>query len=147
MGRNTAGVKLINVDDEDTVADVARLARDDDPAGLGPELDAATRVACPIPAAGRSGDGAIGVVAHVDRFGNVISTVPTAWLGHGDRIRCGLRTIERRVGTYGEIPDGEVAYLAGSDGTVEVAARGEAASAMLSVERGDPVELVPARSF
>jgi DNA gyrase subunit A len=37
MGRNTAGVKLINLDDEDTVADVARLAQDDEDGAAGGE--------------------------------------------------------------------------------------------------------------
>ena len=87
-------------------------------------------------------DGAEGTIQAMDRFGNLISSIPGSVLaGHASwtasirgRTVAGLRT-------YGEVPSGEPLALVGSHGFVEVAVhRGDARSA-LRAAIGDPVQI------
>lgn len=119
----------------------AFLARYAELAALGPVIDDAVRLEIPVPRA----EGAVlhGRVAHVDRFGNLVTDVPAEWVGEGAcRVEIGGRVVERRVGSYGEIPAGEAAMLVGSLGTVEVSVEGESLAARWGVGRGEAVRLV-----
>lgn len=107
----------------------ARLARGAAPEELGPPT-ALTSLArpCPQPCPG----GARGAVAHVDRFGNAVTDVPTAWVPAGTSevgVRWGRRS--RRVPfvtSYEQAGRGHVAVLGSSFGSLEVAiAEGRAA--------------------
>jgi S-adenosyl-L-methionine hydrolase (adenosine-forming) len=100
----------------------AWLARGGALAELGPAIPDPVRLALePL----RREPGRIaGRVAHIDRFGNLLTDIPAAWLeGRSARFRLPLvaRSIDHRAGCYTEIPPGTAAWLVGSLGTVELA--------------------------
>lgn len=119
----------------------AFLARYAELAALGPEIDDAERLEIPAP---RAEDAVLhGRVAHVDRFGNLVTDLPAEWVGDGPcRLEVGGRVAERRAGFYGEIPAGEAAVLVGSLGTLEVSIDGENVAARWGVGRGAAVRVV-----
>lgn len=128
----------------------AFLARYAELAALGPVIDDAVRLEIPAPRA--EGEpprpdaaGAVlhGRVAHVDRFGNLITDMPAEWVGEGAcRVEVGEWSVERRVGFYDEIPAGEVAMLVGSLGTLELSRDQESLSRRWAVGRGESVRVV-----
>jgi S-adenosylmethionine hydrolase len=88
-----------------------------------------------------------GVVARIDRFGNVITNMDrrscerlTEGVGVL-RLTVGTHTINRIVSTYSEIAADEIAALFGSTDHLECAMRAERASDRLGVRVGDPVQL------
>jgi len=100
----------------------ARLATGTVPRELGPEIELS-----PLPGTRprRSSTGAAGTVAHVDRFGNVVTDVPSAWVPSGPgelRVRLGHRTwrLPRRD-SYEAAGRGRLLALGSSFGTVELA--------------------------
>jgi S-adenosylmethionine hydrolase len=119
----------------------AFLARYEELAALGPEIDDAMRLEIPPP---RAEDTVLhGRVAHVDRFGNLVTDLPAEWVGEGPcRLEVGGRVVERRAGFYGEIPAGEAAALVGSLETLEVSMDGESVAARWGVGRGAAVRVV-----
>jgi S-adenosylmethionine hydrolase len=118
------------------------------PAELGPRLDGYERhpVRRPFREKGRIA----GEVAYVDRFGNLITNIPNAWLsgsGRGAaprfRMRIRGRTIDAFPECYARGPRDEPFALPGSLGTLEVALRRDSAAARLKVRVGDEVTLAP----
>jgi len=98
-----------------------------------------------LPEARRSPEGAEGVVIHADRFGNLITNVPSAWTaGSGTQIlaRVGgrARTL-RHVRTYEELPERAIGLLGSSFGVLEIAVREGRATERLGATVGDAVEL------
>lgn len=101
----------------------ARLARGIPPGRLGSphpirDLD--------LPSARRTPWGAVGEVVHVDRFGNLITNVPSRWVAApaGEvevRFHRGPRRHLRWVSSYDELGRGRLGALGSSFGTVEVA--------------------------
>jgi S-adenosylmethionine hydrolase len=87
-------------------------------------------------------DGAEGIIQAVDRFGNLISSVPGSVLaGHATwsaSIRG--RTVAGQR-TYGEVTVGEPLALVGSHGFLEVAVHGGDARSALGAGVGDPVQI------
>jgi S-adenosyl-L-methionine hydrolase (adenosine-forming) len=81
-----------------------------------------------------------GVVIHVDRFGNLVTSIPAeaAPLGSGARVLVGDRVLPL-VGTYGELEHGKAGALIGSANRLEIAVREGSAQAYLSATRGTPV--------
>lgn len=83
-----------------------------------------------------------GKIVHVDRFGNVITTVRADQLTSTDlRIEMGDRVIERLTRTYAEAKG--LASLVGSSGFLEVALRSGSAAEELGAKPGDPVVVRP----
>jgi hypothetical protein len=82
-------------------------------------------------------------VVHVDTFGNLVTNVREAALAGVQRVRAGARSITIR-GTYAEVPPGEPVALVGSYGLLEVAVNGGDAAKALGLQRGAPIELLPA---
>jgi hypothetical protein len=84
----------------------------------------------------------IGSICHVDRFGNLITNVPGAWVGEG---RWYAEIAGRRIGqfgmTYADAAVGELLVLISSAATVEIAARDGNAAAQLGVGVGEVVKL------
>ncbi len=88
-----------------------------------------------------------GMVIHVDKFGNVITSLSPADLS--DLLgRTGTpkfivkgREINRQYKFYAEADPGEVFSLVGSSGYYELAAHRESASAILDVTRGEGIEV------
>jgi len=82
-----------------------------------------------------------GAVLHVDRFGNLVTSIRAETLdglGGAPRIRLGGRRL-RLVGTYGDLPPGQAGALIGSSGRLEIAVREGSAAAAFKARRGTPV--------
>lgn len=79
----------------------------------------------------------VGAVLHVDRFGNLITTIREAQLpgGEGVEVRIGGRRLPL-VGTYGDLRRGQAGALIGSGGRLEIAVREGSAAAGLRARRG-----------
>lgn len=111
------------------------------PQEFGPRLSEV--LAFPPFRADRQADGSLlGRVAHIDRFGNLISTVLGQQLGAGTVTVevCGRR-IEGLAQTFAE-GSGLIA-LVGSTGRLEIAVREGSAAAELGANIGDPVRVLP----
>jgi len=108
----------------------ARLARGTLPASLGPPVTP-RRYSLPAPEPTRGG--ARGEVLHVDRFGNLVTNIPTAWVPVGSKeldvaVGSARSRRVRWVTSYEELGPGRLGALGSSFGLVEVAeARGRAA--------------------
>jgi S-adenosylmethionine hydrolase len=82
-----------------------------------------------------------GAVLHVDRFGNLVTSIRAQTLedlGKGARIRLDGRLLPL-VGTYGDLEPGQAGALVGSSGRLEVAVREGSAAARFKARRGTPV--------
>ena len=92
----------------------------------------------------RSADGQeqlLGVLQAIDRFGNVISTIPTgAWAGEDWCVAIGGAKVPLKQ-TYSDVPLGTLVALAGSHGWLEVAVNGGSAAERLQLTVGDAVAL------
>lgn len=118
----------------------AALLRGEPFADLGPVVDDPARL--PVEPPRREEGHARGRVAHVDRYGNLVTDIPAAWLPAGPcRIEVGGRTVERRVTCYAEIPAGEAAFLSGSLGTIELSLNGESLARRWNITRGMAVRV------
>ena len=79
-----------------------------------------------------------GAVLHVDRFGNLVTSIRAETLdglGGAPRIRLGGRRLPL-VGTYGDLPPGQAGALIGSSGRLEIAVREGSAAAAFKARRG-----------
>jgi S-adenosylmethionine hydrolase len=120
----------------------AALLRGEPGEGLGPEISDPVRLAVAPPR--REPGRLTGRVAHVDRYGNLVTDIPWAWLPEGRcRVEIESHVTDRRVTHYAEIPPGEAAFLPGSLGTVEVSKDGENLAREWHAGRGAAVRIVP----
>jgi len=95
---------------------------------------------------GRTADGVIGHVIHIDRFGNVVTDVPRDMVPKGAfTVGAGNVLVTRLVQYYKQASEGEVVMLMNSAGHLEIAMSGERAATKIGVRRGDAVELRTAR--
>lgn len=118
----------------------AALLRGEPFADLGPALDDPVRL--PIEPPRREADVLVGRVAHVDRYGNLVTDIPAAWLPAGPcQVEVGGRTTGSRVACYAEIPSGEAAFLSGSLGTIELSLNGESLAQRWNIARGTAVRV------
>lgn len=114
---------------------------------LGPEITDAVRL--DLPRAYRSGRELVGRVAHIDRFGNLVTDLPSAWLPRdcsfvarvATRSGSGAAAISSLASCYAAISGGDPALLPGSLGTLEISLRGESAALRLGAARGDAVHV------
>lgn len=124
----------------------AALLAGEAPTGLGPEIADPVHLRLEPPR--REGGALLGRVAHVDRFGNLVTDIPTAWLPEGSagvRAEIGgnaLNVATARAGHYRELPPGEPGVLPGSLGTLELALDGESLADRWGVGRGAPVRIL-----
>jgi len=97
------------------------------------------------PAPSRRPGEASGTVAHIDRFGNVLTDIPSAWVPPSARsleVRLGGRVRRLpRVTSYEQAGKGRLAVLGSSFGTLEVALAEGRASDRLRVALEAPVRL------
>jgi hypothetical protein len=95
-----------------------------------------------LPEPHRRSDGRLGgEIISIDRFGNLISNIPAAWVAEGNW-RCRIAGESAPlVNAYAEVSDGALAALVGSDGVVEVAVRNGNAAQRLGVGIGTGIEL------
>jgi S-adenosylmethionine hydrolase len=117
----------------------AHLAAGVPPERFGPAVRDPLRLAWPTV---RAVTGAVaGAVLHVDRFGNLVTSIRAQTLeeaGRGVRIRLGGRPLPL-VGTYGELEAGQAGALVGSSGRLEIAVREGSAAVRFKARRGTPV--------
>ena len=108
---------------------------------VGPPLDVGSLVRLPEPPI-HSEDGArVGVVVHVDRFGNLVTNLrPDPGEQGGARVEAAGRTLAL-VRIYADVAQGELTALVGSSGRIEVACRGGSAAELLGIGRGSVVTL------
>jgi hypothetical protein len=106
-------------------------------------------VSLPLPRAYiRSGE-VIGHVAYIDKFGNVITDIPSAMLSSAPagappappRLTVRKKTVGSRRGFYAQGGRREPFIVAGSLGLLEIAVREGSAAALLGAEVGDVVVL------
>jgi S-adenosylmethionine hydrolase len=107
----------------------AHLLRGGTAGDLGPEI--ADPVRLPHQPPRQEATTLTGRVVHVDRFGNLVTDIPAAWLPAGGSpppqivARVGSHTASCVAAHYAAIPGREAALLVGSQGTIELAMRGE----------------------
>jgi S-adenosylmethionine hydrolase len=121
----------------------AHLARGVRPEHFGPAID--DPVLVPWPEVHALGGAVAGAVVHVDRFGNLITSIAAAAvesLGGDASIHIAGRRLPL-VGTYADLPRGAAGALIGSSNRLEVAVREGSAAAVLKARRGTPVAVSP----
>ena len=92
-------------------------------------------------------DGIQGWIVHIDRFGNLVSNIPSSLIEEtiGDsrlKIYVGNTILDEIVPTFGSVPDGEPAAYIGSSDKLEIAINKGNAKQMLGVEKGAQVSIV-----
>lgn len=92
-------------------------------------------------------DGIQGWIVHIDRFGNLVSNIPSSLIKEtiGDarlKIYVGNTILDEIVPTFGAVPDGEPAAYIGSSDKLEIAINKGNAKQMLSVEKGAQISIV-----
>ncbi|WP_412063203.1 S-adenosyl-l-methionine hydroxide adenosyltransferase family protein [Rubrivirga sp. IMCC45206] len=123
----------------------ARLASGSPLADLGEPTDEFTPLHWPLPRLDEQG--VYGMVLHVDTFGNCLTNITRDDLDSmraGRRFKCfaGSAILRHHVGTYGEASAGDAVTLFSSGGLLEIAVNQGDAAQLLSVSRGDAVNLV-----
>lgn len=85
-----------------------------------------------------------GRVAHIDRFGNVVTNLPAKDFlppaVRGIAVAAGFEKVMRVHRCYAEAPEGELFLIAGSSGTLEISLRQASAAKRLGVAIGAPVD-------
>lgn len=129
----------------------AALLRGEDPASLGPEVGDPVRLPIPPPRRERREGEVVlvGRVARVDRFGTLVTDIPSDWAAdrleersHPPRVEVAGREVRRWVSHYAELTPGEAGALVGSLGTVELSLPGESLAERWGVARGEAVRIV-----
>jgi S-adenosylmethionine hydrolase len=105
---------------------------------LGPAVADSVRLPAAPP---RREEGRIsGRVIHVDRYGNLVTDIPAAWLPAAPcRAEVDGHATSRRAACYAEIPGEEAAMLPGSLGTVELSLNGGDLARRWGIARGAAV--------
>lgn len=122
----------------------AHLAAGGDPSEVGPSLGPAGLVRLEEPPPERKGKRLEGRIVHVDRFGNLVTDVPSGWLPETPVARVGGREIRGLSRSFAEREPGEALLTRGSGGTLEISVRDGSAAGSLGVGRGARVEVRPA---
>ncbi len=118
-----------------------RIACGEAASALGATLDLASvhRLVLPLPR--RQADRLEGRVAHVDRFGNLVTDIPTEWLPPHPSACVAGRAIEGIATAYASVPAGGLVLTRGSGGTLEISVHSGSAAEVLGVGRGGRVEV------
>ncbi len=120
----------------------ALIAREGGIEGLGPALDALTLLP-PFAGVPDGAGGLRGTVAHVDRYGNLVTTVRAEQAPPAFTLEAGGHRIGRLVRTFGDVPRGTLACHVDSSGFLAIAEREGSAAARTGLRRGDGVRLRP----
>jgi hypothetical protein len=121
----------------------AHAARGVPPGQMGRQIGDAVRLLAAAPA--QRADGSVaGQVNHVDRFGNLVTDVPAAWvIGGYWECRVAGRRIPCISTTYADVAPQALVAIISSGGTVEIAVRDGNAAAALGVSTGETVVFSP----
>lgn len=117
----------------------AHVARGLEPTRLGPPVTDPVRLAWPEARVGKGTVG--GAVVHVDRFGNLVTSIhgeAIVPLGSNVAVRIAGRTLPI-VSTYGDLARGRAGALVGSRNRLEIAVHAGSAAVVLGARRGTPV--------
>ena len=119
----------------------ARLATGVPIASLGPAVTDPVLLRCPAPGVRR---GLVrGEVVYIDRFGTLVTTVPSEHLAGAKAVALGGGSYVAKIGrTFTDVEPGDLIAYAGSDGAVEVAARDRSAAQMTGLTIGAEVEVI-----
>jgi S-adenosylmethionine hydrolase len=133
----------------DKMAPVAAwLSKGARPEEFGPE--AGILVKCDLEKSAMQKNGIVGSILYVDKFGNLITNIPSPDLipvlkkkpcSHFTIFIAGHRRITPFRETFSQGEKGELFFLPGSVGLIEVAAREASAAKMLRGRAGDSVEI------
>ncbi len=102
------------------------------------------------PPGGSSAHGLVGEILWIDRFGNLITTIPGTLLaplrlGRAVVVEIGPASLHATTArTFGDVPPGAAVAVVGSDGLVEVAVNGGSAAAQTGASLGSEVRIRPA---
>ena len=145
-GRYAPGPVSPTVHGRDVFAPAASLiVRGTAPEELGAELSISDLIRLEFPQPQRSRDCVRGRVAHVDRFGNLITDIPAAWVTPSALTEIGGVGISGVHSGYTSVESDRLVALIGSAGTLEIAVRDGSASDRLSARRGEAVSVRPER--
>lgn len=103
-----------------------------------------------FPVGRRDGAALVGEVLWIDRFGNLVTSIPGTLLeavprGSDVIIEAASITLgATSAGTFADVAPGQMAVLVGGDGVVEVAQNGGSAAAAFSAAFGMPLRVRPA---
>lgn len=114
---------------------------------FGPELASYEKLCVEKPQI--KGNEVIGSVLYEDKFGNLITNIPSEWLSRlqekTGKARFVLSVKGHKISSlaqsYSSVEKGELLFLAGSVGTVEIAAGQESAAEKLKAKIGDEVRI------
>ena len=107
--------------------------------GLGPNITAIDLIVRERQEPTRVGSAVRGHVVHVDRFGNLITDIPSAWLAPTALVEVEGQAISGVKSSYGSVAPGELVALIGSVDTLEISVREGSAAERLRVRRGQEV--------
>jgi hypothetical protein len=117
----------------------AALLRGEPPARLGPPVTDPRRLPARPPR--RSPLALEGEVVHVDRFGNLVTNLPSSWLPRSFQAEVDGHPVGLAARHYAELPEGAPGLLPGSLGTLEVSLRGASLARLWGVGRGAAVRI------
>ena len=120
----------------------ARLATGVPIASLGTPVAEPVLTPDPRPRVDEVGGAVTGEVVYIDRFGTLVTNIPSERLSDGKSVALGGENYEARIGrTFADVEPGELVAYAGSDGAVEVAARDRSAAQMTGLTVGAEVRV------
>jgi len=109
---------------------------------LGTPIDPDTLVRLELPAWAETEGGFSGNIQYADAFGNLVTNIPGSLVaGKMWKIKTADLEIPGKK-TYEDVPSGALLALAGSHGFLEIAANSGNARVLLSMNVGDPVEVL-----
>jgi len=125
----------------------AWLTRGLTPDEFGPEVRSFRRLSIKEPL--RSGPEICGEILYQDKFGNLMTNIPSSMLTPAGRLKSkpglvldlGRARIERFVSSYAEVKDKQPFFLVNSQGLVEIAVREGSAAGALGAKPGDPITI------
>jgi hypothetical protein len=120
----------------------AHLAAGLDHRELGPSI-AEIQALPPFRGATASYGSLEGRIIHVDRFGNLITTIREGQIFESAVVEVAGRVVSRRVQAFADAPPGTPCCYADSSGFLAIAINQESAARVLGVGRGEPVRVRP----
>jgi hypothetical protein len=123
----------------------ARLAAGENAAMLGSAADPNQLVRYHLPRPVEHGGNVRGSVTHIDRFGNLVTDIPSRSLAPSALVEIGGEVISGVRSTYASVEPGQLVALVGSTGMLEISVRDGNAAERLAVQRGHTVHARPER--
>jgi S-adenosylmethionine hydrolase len=84
-------------------------------------------------------DRIVAVVLHVDIFGNIVTSIPSRYGVVIYKGQAGKKTVQKPVRCYTDMREGELHFIEGSSGLMEISLRGDSAAIRTGATRGSEV--------